>query len=130
MFGISTNTPGFFDNAAALPGLLLIDPPPPLVPGVIQGLPNFFGGNGIGVLIPSFLPVGEFSLGNTLPAGLTEAGIEAAGFTLQFAGPANPDPENAVSAPDNVFIVSGVPEPGSLSLLALAGLGIVARRRR
>ena len=126
VFGISTNVAGFLNTTAALPGLDIIDPP---IPGVPPGPPNT-SAFGIGALNVSFFPVGEFSLGNLLPAGVTEAELAAAGFTLAFDGPANPDPENAVSAPDNVFIVSGVPEPGSLSLLALAGLGIVARRRR
>ena len=132
VFEISTDFPGFFSNAAAAaPALAIIDPllpPGPPSPGPPPG-PQFSVFS-IGAVNPFFFPVGEFSLGNVLSAGLTEDDFAATGFTLRFVGPGNPDPENAVSAPDNVFIVSGVPEPGSLSLLALAGLGVVARRRR
>ena len=135
VFGIETlNTTGFFDNAAATAapnGLQAIDPPPPFPVGATQGPGTQNDADGIGVLNVGFLPAGEFDLGNIIAAGLTQQAIlTEAGFNLRFNGAGNTNPGAADAAPGNVFLVAAIPEPGSLSLLALAGLGVVARRRR
>ena len=76
------------------------------------------------------IPSGVFNIGNILPAdpSVTDAAAFSAAFpTVAFRFGI----EGEVPGPlaFNV-IANAVPEPGSLSLLALAGLGVVARRRR
>ena len=127
VFGIETlNTTGFFDNAAATAapnGLQAIDPPPPFPVGATQGPGTQNDADGIGVLNVGFLPAGEFDLGNIIAAGLTQQAILTdAGFNLRFNGPGNTNPDNAVAAPSNVFLVgSAIPEPGSLTIHMFAG---------
>ncbi len=112
-----------FDNAAAAAGLLAIEP---------TGLGTQNDSNGIGVVSFSGLPTGRFNLGSILPEALrNEAALTNLNF--RFDGPGNADPANATSAAGNITLIQpsfAIPEPGSLSLLALAGLGAVARRRR
>ena len=108
-----------------------IDPLPVFPPGYTQGLGTLNTAQAIGVVNTNFLPTGLFSLGNVIAPGLTEADLNAAGFNFRFEGTETPDRIlNSFSSPQNIFFVQAVPEPGSLSLLTLAGLGVVARRRR
>ncbi|MDA8563069.1 PEP-CTERM sorting domain-containing protein [Mariniblastus sp.] len=118
-----------FDNAAAVNGLLIIDPLP--FGSIDQGPGTQNDENGIGVLNTSFLFPGVFNLGAIILEDFrSEAAL--ADLNFRFDGPANTDPANAIGDPGNITFVSlapAIPEPGSLTLLALAGLGAVARRR-
>ena len=72
------------------------------------------------------LPAGIFNVGPLLPAGLRFSEFEqdfgdASVTFAQFVGPVETRPLNFITA---------IPEPGSCSLLLLAGLGIAARRNR
>lgn len=70
-----------------------------------------------------------FSIDTSLNGGLDMTATRA--LTLQIYG-GNPRniPGDVTVWLDNVRVVSAVPEPGSLSLLALVGMGVMARRRR
>ena len=115
-----------FDSVVAAPSLALIDP---------SGLGTINDRVGIGVLSLSGLPQGLFSLGAIIPEGSrTEEAL--ANLVFRFDGPGNNDPVNAVNAVDNITFIPvptlapAIPEPGSLTLLALACVTAVARRRR
>ena len=76
------------------------------------------------------IPSGVFNIGNILPAdpSVTDAAAFSAAFpTVAFRFGIDGEVPGPLAF--NV-IANAVPEPGSLSLLALAGLSVVARRRR
>ena len=86
------------------------------------------------------LPTGIFNIGNVLPANPDITDIPS--FLAEFGNVDDEDPSRVGPQaqfsdgvgqfrPFNVIVsTEAIPEPGSLSLLALAGLGVVARRRR
>ena len=83
------------------------------------------------IFAPNFLASGIFDLGNVLPADpsiVDVTAFQASPFgaaELQFS-------TGAISGSNdfNVIASSSIPEPSSMSLLALACLGAVVRRRR
>lgn len=82
--------------------------------------------DGIGFLSLSPLPAGEFNLGAILLPSFRDV-TALQDFTFQF-GQAGLPPVTLTAA--ELFPSPSVPEPGSLSLFALIGLGVVAQRRR
>ena len=75
------------------------------------------------------IPSGVFNIGNILPAdpSVTDAAAFSAAFpTVAFRFGIDGDFRDDL----DFNVIAPIPEPGSLSLLALAGLGVVARRRR
>lgn len=121
LFAIETlNTNGFFDNAAAAP--------------VLMNFEQNFGSvtendqDGIFVIVP---PAGPVNLGPIIPDGSrTVEALTEAGFNFRFFSfNEGPSPGFGIGAPQ-VILVEAIPEPSSLSLLALSGLAAIARRRR
>ena len=93
------------------------------------GSPQQLDPNGIGWLSLSPFPAGTFNFGAILDQPFRNLdGIETLQVRLGFAGSAG-IVLNVANGGITV-INSAIPEPGSLSLLSLAGLGVVARRRR
>jgi len=77
------------------------------------------------------IPTGIFNLGNILPADPSV--VDLASFQASSFGGAEVQFTSAnATGPQGFGVIAGstIPEPGSLSLLGLAGLGLVARRRR
>ena len=109
-------------------------------PGVLPA-PSQNDDGGIGFFAPAGLVLGQdfqpgaaagpFNLGALLPTGLDVAAFDGLsddtfltyGLTQGAGGGTFHDGFQVISA-------AAIPEPGSLSLLAIAGLGMVTRRRR
>jgi hypothetical protein len=93
------------------------------------GSPQQLDTNGIGWLSLSPFPAGTFNFGAILDEPFRSLeGIDSLQVRLGAAGLA---PLELTVANGGITVInSAIPEPGSLSLLSLAGLGVVARRRR
>ena len=108
-----------FDNIRLASGdpdvideIVFLELPPPF--GPVGGLPN-----------------GIFNLGNLLP--IDPSIVDIASFQASPFGAAQIQFSTGTISGSNDFNVIAsfsIPEPGSLSLLALVGLGAVVRRRR
>ncbi|MDA8563524.1 PEP-CTERM sorting domain-containing protein [Mariniblastus sp.] len=111
------------------------------------GTPQQNDATGIGFLAPfedgafQNFPSGVFNLGGLLPADpsiQTAADFDAlypdAEFLFAFPGTGVVNPLNLVEGTASFSLISAsasaVPEPGSLSLLLLAGVGVTVRRTR
>ena len=122
---VTSNTSGFFDNAAAEDALLELEL------NFMAGVQNDSGG--IGVLALPELPTGFFNLGPVIPDGSRSIdALTEAGFEFFFDGVGFESAINRIGDPAVILAINGevIPEPSSFSLFALASLGAIARRRR
>ena len=93
------------------------------------GTPQQIDPNAIGWLFLSPFSAGTFDLGAILDEPFRSLeGIDS--FQVRFGGAGQSSPTALNVRNGGVVVINSIPEPGSLSLLGLASLGVVARRRR
>ena len=109
-------------DGAAIFDISAFDATTPLGPA------GLLASDGIGFLGLTPFPAGVFNLGPIIDEPFrTDEGIED--LVVQFAI-AGPSQAQLLTVGNGITVINSIPEPGSLSLLALASLGVVVRRRR